>query len=507
MRTAGIVLDIYDDPKGLVLRRKVAASGSRIPEKLASSRLLDSEELDRLPDRLFALVAENHGEVLRKYAMHDPEHLTTSIIYFLECGHLLPEDVQVKVASNLVTCCGWYDVTPPQALTKIAFMGAMNAMQVGLGAMDAAGKAREGSTRARQNMDGLRAAQASGAKVAGREVRLSPAEDAAMQCGEGPESGHIFEMLSGFSEPGRTHRNIDRSLEKKDQIVPSYGAKTSNLNGTDVMPNSAVLSGHNPRPSPNNKVSLAPKVSSAGWQHSGDISDMEPPTRTKQASRVTHFALPQSSRYPIDTLDQIKTAEAYLNEHVTELGLADRRAFSQSLVKRAGHFGLKVAGVALDYAGDSYGPFIESELIARVNAFEGTGREEAYGVLLEKRSEISPIVMVEMLKAADSDTGADRCYGRTSVGFRDPYRAVYGSHKIAEARSQEEKDVAYSWSAGSDYVSGLQLKELAKNGFTRLDETFGKGFATSFQNDPVGIFQSMPDPQKVVLSRLAASVV
>jgi hypothetical protein len=169
MRTAGIVLDIYDDPKGLVLRQKLAATGVEMPQKLASLQSFGPDGLDQLPDRLFALVAENHGEVLRKYAMHDEPHLATSIIYFLECGHLLPDEAQSKVASNLINACSWYDMDPPEPLVKRAVLGtAMNAAVAGLGVMDMGEKAREGSSRARKNMDDLREAQASGAKVAGR---------------------------------------------------------------------------------------------------------------------------------------------------------------------------------------------------------------------------------------------------------------------------------------------------------------------------------------------------
>jgi len=520
MRIAGIVLDIYDDPKGVVLRQKVAATGIGIPPKLASSQLLDVEDLDRIPDRLFALVAENHGEILRKYAMHDESHLTTSIIYFLECGGLLPQKTQEKVAANLINACAWYDLDPPEPLVKRAVLGrVMGAATVGFGAMDMADKARSGSASARKNMDALREAQASGAKVGGREIRLSPDQDAALQRGEGPDAGHIFGPLSDFSEPGKTRRNIDKALTKKDQPDPRYGmpgSKRADLNGTEVMPTSGNIQGHNPKPSPNNRIAIPAKTSAAklayslieeGWLSSEDLTMEDSPTSIRKVATATRFALPQQSRYALDTPDQVKIAEAYFNEHVNGFDLDDRRAFAQSLVRRADDFGLKVSGSALDYAGDDYGPFIEAELIARIRSFEGTEKEASYTVLLEELHRTPAIVMVEMLKSADADTGADSSYGRPSVGFLDPYRAVYGSRKLASAMSKSEKDETYSWSSGSDYVSGLQLKSLAENGYTKLDETFGKGFATSFQNDPVGIFKSMPDPQKVVLSRLAASVV
>ena len=76
MNLAGVILDLYDEPKGVVLRQKVTELGG-MPAKLASATLLEYEELDQLPDRVFALVGTNAGQPIRKYAMHDEAHLLT----------------------------------------------------------------------------------------------------------------------------------------------------------------------------------------------------------------------------------------------------------------------------------------------------------------------------------------------------------------------------------------------------------------------------------------------
>ena len=494
MDLAGVILDIYDDPKGLVLRNKLA--GKQLSQKLAASRLLEHDELEQLPDHLFALVATNHGDTLRKYAMHDEGHLTTSIIYFAECGHLLPDHVRQKVAANLIEGCGWYDQTPPEFLTKLALLEtAMNALTVGQGLGDMANTSRSESARGRERMDVFRANQMAGAKVAsGREVQLTMDQDAAMQRAEGPESGHIFGPLDQFSQHGPTHKKLDRQVAHGEVIEDG---KKADLTNTEAMTHQRRPSDDS-RPTPVRSANVTSKTSSLGMLV--DLTNESAPVRTKKASSQ-RFALPHLSLYPIDSASQLKQASEYFDEHLYSFLPVERRAFAQSLLDRAEELGVKVAGAALAYGGREYGPFVEPELHARVESFRGTGHEAVYEVLLEKFSSVSPAVLAEMLREADHESGAKLAYGRPGVGFRDPYEAVYGLPKLAEM--EPAKEDVYSWRSGGDYVNGQMLKALALRK-ADLDTSFGSGFSHSFMKDPVGIFKSMPDPQKVVLSRLAS---
>jgi len=510
MNLAGVILDLYDDPKGLVLRQKVAKLGG-MPAKLASSEMLDYEELDRLPDRVFALVGTNNGQPLRKYAMHDEAHLLTSLMYFEECGHLLPASVRQKVASNLATGCEWYDVAPPASVKSAMLGAAMGALTVGLGGMEAAHGAAEGAAK-------IRAAQAKvgAAKLAsGREVRLTDDQASSMQRAEGPESGYIFGPLGQFSQHGPTHKKLDRQTaagEIIDNGVAYRVEKKADLNNTDVMTYDDVMIGSGKKADLTNTEAMThqtgrtispsktPQGKVAGWEPVGDLSRMAALT-TRKVAEASHYALPHLRQYPIDTAAQVKQAAAYLDEHKYDFEPLDRRLYSQTVLHRAEELGVKVSGAVLSYGGSSYGPFIDAELHKRASAFEGTGHENVYELLLEERANVSPAVMAEMLKEADLETGAARSYGRPSVGFLDPYAAVYGQPKLAEA--EPKKEDTFSWRSGGDYVNGMMLKAFASRK-ADLDATFGSGFSDSFQKDPISIFESMPDPQKVVLSRLAS---
>ena len=436
MHLSGVILDIYDDPTASVLREKLA--GQPLPTALADSNVLDDIELARLPDHLFGLVATNGDGTLRKYAMHDAAHVTTSIVYFLEQGHLLPETAQKTAARNLLAACEWYDLQPPDALVKRA-----NVLDAAFGVLDVKSRMENAHAQSKANMDGFRAAQA------------------------------------GMSSDMQT------SHEKR-----------ADLNGTEMMPMSGSISTW---PAPRNTgkgvagSGASPSSKRAQWEHAGDLTTHRPVQ--KVSSSGERFALPSEKKYPIDSYEEVKTASAYFDEHWEQFSLDERREYGVHLTARREELGLAVDGMAAKYAGHGYGPNVDVELMARVNNFEGTGHEAVYSMLLEKRASTPPHVMVEMLHEADLATGAAMKYD-APLGFRDPFQSVFG--KVAEDQKM------WSWSEGNEYVNDTMLTDLAVNRYQSLDRAFGMDVRKSFQKDPVGVFTSMPDPQKIVIARLAA---
>lgn len=475
MRLAGIVLDIYDDPSGEILRSKLASKEAFAP-KLAAA-----EALSALPDRLFAFVATNNGETVRKYAMHDAEHVATSVAYFLDRFHYFPEVVRPKIASNLVNACGWYDIEPPEQLVKAALLGAA------LTALDVAGTASSEASRHRDTMDRFRAAQASGTKVAGQlseEVQLSNGKDRSIQ--RGAEGSGLVEKFIRNYGPGGIAATAARLMDTHDAPEPTVGTKAADLQGSTVM----SVSGADAKKTPGSHIQ-----SKTAWQHAGDVTKLEP-APVKVASTATHFAV--GDQYPIDTEEQVKRAAEYFEDFYSDFPYDVRREYADNVWTRAQQLGVKVAGRLLDYAGDELGPYIELELSGRVETYGDRPGGASYGVLHEKYASMNPKVLVEMLASIDRRVGVTQFYGH-DFGFRDPYAAVYGSAKIAAFAP--DPDEVFSWTEGPDYVSGPALKSLAST--SNLDAVLGAGFSKGFQKDPVSVFRSLPAPQKVVLSRLA----
>lgn len=119
MQTSGLVLDVYDDVHGDVIRG-LFSSFDAVPELLKTAQAISQADRDRLPDDAFALVLVNGEDRLRKYACTDAGNTALSVFYFLENAHKLPDDAQKVAAANLVTACGWYDLAVPERLEKVA---------------------------------------------------------------------------------------------------------------------------------------------------------------------------------------------------------------------------------------------------------------------------------------------------------------------------------------------------------------------------------------------------
>jgi len=118
-KLSGLVLDIYDDRDGETLRTIFPDSGE-LPEVVKEAHFLSSDEHSRLPDDVYALVLVDGDTSLRKYACTDAGNTSLSVEYFLKMAHKLPVEAQKVAAANLVKACGWYDIDPPDELTKVA---------------------------------------------------------------------------------------------------------------------------------------------------------------------------------------------------------------------------------------------------------------------------------------------------------------------------------------------------------------------------------------------------
>lgn len=508
MRLAGHILDIYDDPKATVLLEKLA--GRPLPEKLASSRMLSATELAALPDRLFAVVATNGEDVVRKYAMHDEPHLVTSMLYFLERGGALPEDVQKVAAARLIEACGWYGVTPPDDLEKVAFLGPLagvgGALAKGVGmafnALAAKGiydTARQGMRTVRQDFrTGTFTKKAAEVFDNKAQSNLEPEEEKRVQRGghlrvvADADAKSVMQMSPAEERAAQKTRTTPGALQRMLDSLGATGEKTADLNGTDAMPMGAV------KIPTQGKNALRVATKTATLTLDGHET---PAVEVRQTYAV--FALPHEQRYAIDTPELVKRAERYFDEHVQSFTPFERRVFAQSVWDRSHELGTKVAGAVLRYAGEDYGPNIDSELVARIDRLAGTGHETIYETLLEKRSELDPVVMASLLAEADEATGVADTYGRPVTGCLDPFAAVYGVKTAAEDKAI--KDANYTWKDGTEYVTGLQLQSLAKRGPNQFDAHFGESFGHDFVKDPVGIFKSMPDPQKKMIVRLMNS--
>jgi hypothetical protein len=118
MKTAGVVIDFYDDPTGRVLKQAYPDPES-LPEQVKTAHILNTEERGVLRDEAYALILHNDGKVLRKFACVDAGNTLLSCLYFEENADQLPEEAIKVAAVNLERFCEEFGIKPP-TLVKMA---------------------------------------------------------------------------------------------------------------------------------------------------------------------------------------------------------------------------------------------------------------------------------------------------------------------------------------------------------------------------------------------------
>lgn len=118
-KLSGLILDVYDDTEGVVLRELFSSSGE-IPDMAKEAHALSAEDRDGLPDEAFALVLVNNEVELKKFATVDETNTALSVMYFNKTAHRLPEEAQSVAAENLWAACEMHGLEAPEWLKKTA---------------------------------------------------------------------------------------------------------------------------------------------------------------------------------------------------------------------------------------------------------------------------------------------------------------------------------------------------------------------------------------------------
>lgn len=210
--------------------------------------------------------------------------------------------------------------------------------------------------------------------------------------------------------------------------------------------------------------------------------------------QAEHYAIEfddGTSKYPIDTWDQVKLAEDYYFEYHNEIDPHTRRHYAVKLAARSEDIGyplhdrIKEAG-ATSYAHHGH---IKQALESRKVAIEPSQRG-MLDSLFEKTASMHPDEYAESLRQFDVHTGLDNGWGSVIL---DPWASTFGMDKTAEVL----------WEDGSESVTKERIESLARNFLPSVSKHFTPSISSEFSKDPVSVFNSMPAPQKVLFARLA----
>lgn len=369
METAGIVLDLYDNPRDL---KAIFPSVDVIPDSVKVAHHLSSDELAALPDDAFALVLLDDGERLRKFACVDEGNTVLNLAYFFRNGHKLPDEAQKVAAANLQVACGWYGIEVPEDLEKIA---------LGMGTV------------------------------------VNAAMLPSIVKGTG---GQMRDNLSATRQAG----NVVMTPQQQHAIGSMR--KSAEVSGTSLAPNQDAgdLSNAGARGKPGSSNTSLAKVS--GMNPYVDVTRKAPTVKTA-AAPYEHTAY--QGMYPLDSYTQIKEAAAYFDQYVGEMPPEMRHEYAVNLVKRASAVGIEVSDKAASYGSDTFASTAQLKIALDTRRPHLNEKQAAVlDKLYEHRAELGPEKFCETLAEFDKIAQIEWRYDRSVM---DPYASTYGLQKMA----------------------------------------------------------------------------
>lgn len=467
MKTAGIILDLYDNPGDL---KTVFSSLDVIPLSVKEAHLLTGAERDSLPDDVFALVLLNGEDRLRKYACIDQGNTELNIVYLIKHGHKLPEEAQKVAAENLITACGWYDIEVPEELQKVALLGSV------MTALTAPSLIKGTASQLKGNMAAVNAgggaivtprqqhelgAMMKGAEVSGTSLApLQPPGDLVAASARKPSQSNTSAMKSAS-----THLVDGHSGEVASELEQNSGQ-------------------------PGEQYERAPQMQMKTLKPHVDVTNKEPPKKLveKKASLTAYQGV-----FPLDSYAQVKEASSYFDENHKLMPVEMRREFATSLVKRASALGIHVSDYASGVGADSYAS--DSQLLAAIENRGMYVTKKQAGVLnhlYENRKTFTPDEYCAALIEFDKLAEIDHLYGGPHL--IDPVDSTFGK------AAQDDGD---SWINGNDYITKQQIENYAITGGVTMLDDYGQDFVKEFRKDAWAVFNSLPVDQKRRLARAA----
>lgn len=556
---AGVTLDWYDD-KGATLREKFPTV-DRLPQVIKEANIRPKEKLAHDD---FALVAIDEGNVMRKFACHDPGTTAMSVIYFMEHGDKLPESAQKLAAANLVEACRRHEFTPPEALEKVA-LGVLPLAATGIGAGTGALAAGEGrrlqgalaggalgaaggllgfgagaSWRSRKGLaDAIRRGTLPDMDALGQAVLRSGVAGTGVGAAGGGALGGLGARYIRLRGPEEREKAAAVPPELAKRLMGAglgagIGGVGAGLEGNPNTRAGRILTGAGTGmlggilgsglggsvTGPLAGAALGGTLGSVGGRSSGfvtqrqldkvfggkekggssnvvDITGQRPTPKVKVARSESNddyaVVLPDGSRhYPIGSWDLMKKAEVYYGEESIRMQPEIRRQFATKLAAKARATGYPLSSEILEAGSTTYAApgHLKAAVEMRKIACSPGQPREWLDELFEKRAHLGPGTYAECLRRFDVEQGLDKGWDRVVL---DPWASTFGINKTAEV----------VWESGAERVTDEALHELAVNFADDLKDQFTEDFVNEFQKDPVALFNSMPDPQKKILARMA----
>jgi len=516
---AGVTLDWYDD-RGETLKSKFPTL-DHLPDVIKEAGIRPK---DQLANEEFALVMVDEGHVYRKYACADAGTTAMSTIYFMEHGDKLPEAAQKLAATNITASCLQHGMMPPAAIIKLA-NGDEEMDEGSPPTMEQRAKIRQFvKSNPHLSDDEFHAfserlgvnphfAEAEVYSMA-HELSKKAAADMIPGGKADKKSSSDFspkQMAMGQKVEMEHTNDPAKAREIARDHLEEFGDYYTRL---DKMESEAEKAKEGAAQCPGGKIRSKGKGRGAGRgkkkgpigvpildKKAGivDITGMNPNPKVKVAAPQSdrdYAVITQDGRrmYPIHTWGMVKKAEAYFHDEQKRMHPEVRRQFAVKLAQKSYAMGYPLSPDIAELGANDYhnpGHMRAAIEMRKISCAPDSDARKDYDDLFEKRAEIHPEVYAEVMRQIDVREGLDRGWDHLVL---DPWTSTFGT-----------KTASVVWENESgDRVTDDELINLANNHLDVVTEDFTEGMAKEFKKDPVAIFNSMPDPQKKLLARMAA---
>lgn len=202
------------------------------------------------------------------------------------------------------------------------------------------------------------------------------------------------------------------------------------------------------------------------------------------------FLLPSKEKYPVKNEEQVKEAVGYFNEYQQDFNLKEKREYSENLIKEAEKNDVKIEnedvlkfGSKSDKINDSF----EMGMKARKELLRGDEKsQETINTLIEKKSEIPPNVLVELVEEFDKQAGITSKWGTVIPEPDLTVKAVQNDlNKIAQSMTYKGKNIT------PDEIENISRDKLKKY--------FNENQIEDLMESPQDVFYALPDPHKEII--------
>lgn len=204
--------------------------------------------------------------------------------------------------------------------------------------------------------------------------------------------------------------------------------------------------------------------------------------KTDDGAIIRKYAMPDQAH--------VKLASAYFDKYAMDLAPEHRHRFAVAVQHRAEELGVDLVDSQLlnKWASTDWNRHVHAHLEQRKSLLpRNDGARRVLDKLAASLSETTPEDAAAALQTFDQATGLTKYYDR---GLADPYASTMG--KVGEAWSDEIE---------GHIVTEQDLRKVAES--KKVAGYLGETFARQFAENPVEIFESLPDPEKILIKQIA----